>query len=106
MVRGQDSSRGRRESIWYHNATLFRDPLGGREQAAVDYEPVEEVVSEATADNAWSKAEHWQHSADCLGHLVAASYASPELSAKTPEGYGFLPRIPIILLSQFLQGVV
>jgi len=69
------------------------DPLAGREQAAVDYKAVEEVVREATAGNVWIKAEHGAHIADFMGHLVAASYASPELAAKTPAGYGFLPPV-------------
>ena len=69
------------------------DPLAGREKAALDYKAVEEVVREATADNVRINAGHWQHIADFLGHLVAASYASPELNAKTPEGYAFLPPV-------------
>ncbi len=64
------------------------------EQAAIDYKAVADVVKEATAGNAWVKAaDHWQRIADFLGHLVAVSYASTELVAKTPAGYNFLPPV-------------
>ena len=55
--------------------TIFR-PLQGREQAAIDYKEVEQIVKEATRINTYIKAAyHREHIADFLGHLVAASFA-------------------------------
>ena len=49
-------------------------------------------VREVTANNTWVKADlHASHIADFLGHLVAASYASPKMIDKMPPGYDFLP---------------
>ena len=63
------------------------EPLQGREQAAIDYKEVEHVVMAATHSNTYIKAaNHREHIADFLGHLVAASFASPVLKAKTPAG--------------------
>ena len=69
--------------------------LQSREQAAIDYnEEVKHIVREATEGNTYIKAaDHWEYIADFLAHLVAASFASPELTAKTPPGYDFLPRV-------------
>ena len=55
-------------------------PLQGREQAAIDYnKEVEHIVKEATEGNTYIKAaDHWEHIADFLGHLVAASFAFEE----------------------------
>lgn len=65
-----------------------------RKQAAIDYKEVQHIVKEATEGNTYIKAaDHWEHIADFLGHLVAASFASPELNAKTPPGYDFLPHV-------------
>ena len=74
-------------------ATASFKPLEGREQAALDYKEVESIVRSATEGNRWVEASHGNCIADFLGHLAAASYASPELHAKTPAGYSFLPRV-------------
>ncbi len=62
-----------------------------RKQAKIDFATVRCDVEEATSANKWIKQEHGGHIADFLAHLVAASYASPELFAETPAGYDFLP---------------
>lgn len=69
-------------------------PLADRERAALDYCSVERIVSDATEGNLWVKAaDHGKHIADFLGHLVAASFASPERCGQTPSGYNFLPPV-------------
>ena len=61
--------------------------IHGRQQAAIDYKEVEHIVEAATHSNTYLKASiHWEYIADFLGHLVAASFASPGLKAKTPPG--------------------
>ena len=88
---GEEDSLNHREGEEYEG---IMKPLQGREQAAIDYnEEVEHIVKEATEGNTYIKAaDHWEHIADFLAHLVAASFASPELAAKTLPGYDFLPR--------------
>ena len=63
-----------------------------REGARRHYEAVRSSVEEHTFGTKWIKPEHGGHIADFLAHIVAASFASPELYDKSPVGlYDFLP---------------
>ncbi len=62
-----------------------------REGAKLDFEAVRHDVEEHVASNKWIKREHVGHISDFLAHIVGAAYATPQLCARTPEGYDFLP---------------
>ena len=60
-------------------------------EAVADYECVEHSMAALTKHNKWIKEDrHGGILSDFFAHIVAASYSSPELCARTPEGYKFL----------------
>jgi len=74
-----------------HPDTDTKETGFSRVQGAADFVQADLHTLLNLQDNKWIKSEQTGHLSDFIAHIVAASYASPDLYEKTPVGYYFLP---------------